>query len=74
MGAGGMRAGATVDTRAAHADLHALVAGRLRIDPGLVGQYVGDAGHAALLDLVHVHQVGGAGDPFQLFLRGLDFA
>ena len=30
MGAGGVRAGATVDTRAAHADLHAFVAGGLR--------------------------------------------
>lgn len=73
MGAGGVRAGATVDTRAAHADLHAFVAGGLRVDAWLVGQHIGDASHAALFDLGHIHHIGGPGDALELLARGLYF-
>jgi len=55
-----MRARPTVDARAADRHLGALVARRLLADAGLVGQYVGAAGQAAV-GLGDVDDIAGAG-------------
>ncbi|MNF76968.1 hypothetical protein D3C84_590950 [compost metagenome] len=57
----GMGARCTVDPRSADRNLGAFVAGRLGVNPGLIGQYILIAGDAALQRTTHVDHVGAAG-------------
>ncbi len=65
----GVRARRAVDARAADRHLDPFVARRLRVDPGLVGQHVGGAGHAAIAHLGQVDHIARAGDAGQRLAR-----